>query len=89
MIKLLIKFKINLIKVYKYVFSPFLGSNCRYITTCSDYYIDSLRRYGLTKGSYLGIKRILTCHPVKILGGGSGLDFSATKSEIKKENFNG
>jgi putative membrane protein insertion efficiency factor len=89
MIKLFIKFKIYLIKIYRYVISPILGSNCRYFTSCSEYYIDSLKIHGLSKGSYLGIKRILSCHPIKFLGGGSSLDFVPDKNKLKKENSNG
>ena len=89
MIKLIIEFKINLIRIYKYIFSPLLGNNCRYLTPCSDYYVEALKKFGLSKGSYIGIKRILSCHPVKFLGGGSSLDFVPKKNELKKENSNG
>ncbi len=89
MTKLLIKFKINLIKMYRYIFSPLLGNNCRYITSCSEFYIESLKKYGLLKGSYMGIKRILSCHPIKFLGGGSSLDFVPEKNKLKRENLNG
>ena len=52
MIKLLIKLKINLIKIYKYLFSPLMGNNCRYLTPCSDYYILSLKKFGLCIGTH-------------------------------------
>ena len=70
-IKLII---ISLIKIYKLLISPFLGNNCRYLPTCSEYFIDSLNEYGVLKGSAKGLKRILSCHPIKILGGGNGFD---------------
>ena len=89
MIKLLIKFKINLIKIYKYILSPLLGNNCRYLTPCSEYYIECLKTYGILKGSIMGFKRILSCHPLKALGGGSGLDFVPKKKNLTKEKFNG
>ena len=89
MIKLLIRFQINLIKVYKYIISPLIGNNCRYLTPCSEYYIESLKKFGLLKGSFMGMKRILSCHPVKLLGGGSSLDFVPNKIVLKKENSNG
>ena len=89
MIKLLLKLKINLIKMYRYIFSPLLGNNCRYLTPCSEYYIKSLKTHGLSKGSYMGIKRILSCHPVQFLGGGCSLDFVPEKNKLKKENSNG
>ena len=67
-------FLILIIKCYKYCVSPYFPSNCRYLPTCSDYFIDSLKTYGIFKGSILGTKRILRCHPIKILGGKSGYD---------------
>jgi putative membrane protein insertion efficiency factor len=75
MTKLLINLKIKLIRFYKYLFSPLLGGNCRYITPCSEYYIVSLKKHGLYKGTFIGIRRIFSCHPFKILGGGSDYDF--------------
>jgi len=89
MIKLIIKFKIILIKIYKCIFSPLLGNNCRYLTPCSEYYMESLKNFGLLKGSYMGMKRILSCHPFKLLGGGSSLDFVPNNNNLKKENSNG
>ena len=65
---------IKIIKVYQIVISPYLGNNCRYLPTCSEYFIDSLKEYGAVKGTLVGIKRILSCHPIKFLGGGEGFD---------------
>ena len=89
MIKVIIKFKICLIKIYKYLLSPLMGSNCRYEQECSEYYIGSLKQHGLLTGSLLGFKRILTCHPIKLLGGGSSYNYVPSKKEIKKEKLNG
>tara|TARA_B100000029_G_scaffold369822_1_gene363671 strand:- start:354 stop:614 length:261 start_codon:yes stop_codon:yes gene_type:complete len=72
--KILTKFLIKIITFYKLFISPYLGNNCRYMPSCSEYFIDSLKIYGLKKGLFKGIKRILTCHPIKFLGGGEGLD---------------
>ena len=72
MTRLFIKFLIKLIKMYKYLISPILGNNCRYLPTCSDYFIDCLEYHGLFKGFYIGIKRLISCHPIKFLGGGEG-----------------
>tara|TARA_Y100000590_G_scaffold357535_1_gene412384 strand:+ start:2687 stop:2929 length:243 start_codon:yes stop_codon:yes gene_type:complete len=71
---------IKLIKIYKLFVSPYLGIRCRYIPTCSDYFIESLNEHGFIKGLLNGFKRLLTCHPIKFLGGGSGLD------PVKKKN---
>ena len=74
MINIFSKALIALIKFYQLVLSPVLGNNCRYLPTCSQYFIDSLKEFGLLKGCVLGAKRILSCHPIKMLGGGSGFD---------------
>ena len=72
--KLFNNFLILIIKFYKYFISPYFPSNCRYLPTCSEYFIDALKLKGTFKGTLLGIKRILKCHPIKFLGGGSGYD---------------
>ena len=89
MTKLIIFLNIYIIKFYQYFISPLLGNRCRYLPTCSEYYIDSLKTHGLIKGSVMGIKRIFSCHPVKILGGGSGLDLVPNKKDLTKEKLNG
>ena len=65
---------ILMIRLYQLFISPLLGQNCRYLPTCSEYFIDCLNEFGVIKGSIKGIKRILTCHPIKTLGGGDGYD---------------
>ena len=65
---------ILIIKLYKFFISPFLISNCRYQPTCSEYFADCVKLNGSLKGTLLGIKRIFKCHPIKLLGGGSGFD---------------
>ena len=72
--KIVKKTLINIIKLYKLVISPYLGNNCRFLPTCSEYFIDSLNEHGLIKGFLMGVKRILRCHPLKFLGGGEGFD---------------
>ena len=57
------KILILLIKFYQKFVSPFLGKNCRFYPTCSVYFIQALEKYGFFKGSFLGTKRILKCHP--------------------------
>tara|TARA_B100001175_G_C19337984_1_gene555932 strand:- start:251 stop:511 length:261 start_codon:yes stop_codon:yes gene_type:complete len=72
--KIILNLLILIIKGYKLIISPYIGNNCRYLPTCSEYFIESLKVYGLSKGFYKGFRRILSCHPIKILGGGSGFD---------------
>ena len=74
MMKIFSKALIKLIHLYQLILSPILGNNCRYLPTCSQYFIDSLNEYGFLKGCVVGTKRILSCHPIKILGGGEGFD---------------
>jgi uncharacterized protein len=59
-----------LIRFYQSAISPFLPSACRYQPTCSTYTFEALQKHGLFYGSFLGIKRILSCHP----WGGKGYD---------------
>ena len=82
--KIIDNFIILIIKLYKYLVSPFLISNCRYLPTCSEYFIDCVKLNGTLKGTLLGIKRILKCHPVKFLGGGSGFDPAPDLKKGKK-----
>ena len=75
---------IKLIKGYQYFISPFTGHSCRYFPTCSEYCIESLKNFGLLRGMYMSIRRILSCHPIKFLGGGEGFDPVNKKIKIKK-----
>ena len=61
---------IIIIKFYQFIISPFLGLNCRFNPTCSNYSINSLKKHGLIVGLYYSILRISKCHP----WGGSGHD---------------
>jgi len=75
---------IKLISGYKFFISPLLGQSCRYLPTCSEYSIEALEKFGLTKGLFMSVKRILSCHPVKFLGGGEGFDPINKEMKIKK-----
>ena len=61
--KIITNILISIIKVYKIVISPYLAPSCRYLPTCSEYAIESLKNYGLIKGLFNTTKRILSCHP--------------------------
>ena len=52
-----------LIKIYALAVSPFLGRNCRFQPTCSNYAQQAIDKYGAVKGSWIAIKRISKCHP--------------------------
>ncbi|QIQ20219.1 membrane protein insertion efficiency factor YidD [Zophobihabitans entericus] len=55
---------IVVIRGYQRFISPLLGPNCRFTPSCSQYAIIALRRFGLIKGSWLTLKRVLKCHPL-------------------------
>ena len=78
------KILINFIKAYKFIISPLLGNSCRYLPNCSEYSIEALKTYGLIKGSLISLKRILSCHPIKFLGGGEGFDPIKKNIKVKK-----
>lgn len=67
---LLNKLLIGIIRFYQAALSPILPSTCRYVPTCSQYGLEALQKYGPLKGSWLTIKRILSCNPF----GGHGYD---------------
>ena len=77
------KIIIKIIKFYQYILSPYLGNNCRYLPTCSEYFIECLETYGFFKGFIKGTKRVLSCHPIKFLGGSDGFD-PVKGTKIKK-----
>ena len=61
---------ILLVKIYQLFISPLFPPTCRYTPTCSTYMIESLKIWGPLKGTWLGVKRIASCHPK----GGHGYD---------------
>ena len=75
---------IKFIRGYKFFISPLLGHSCRYLPTCSEYCIEALETHGLLKGILMSLKRIITCHPIKLLGGGEGFDPVKKNLKIKK-----
>lgn len=71
---------ILLITFYQKAISPLLGKNCRYLPTCSEYAIESLRTHGFFKGSLLAAWRILRCNPL----GGQGYDPVPPKEDWRR-----
>jgi putative membrane protein insertion efficiency factor len=61
---------ILLVRLYQICVSPILPPCCRYSPTCSAYFIEAVQKYGVLKGGWLGIKRLMRCHPF----GGYGED---------------
>ena len=66
-LKLLFKW---LIRLYQITVSPYLGQNCRYTPTCSQYSLEAFEKYGILQATWLSIKRIISCGP----WGGHGFD---------------
>ena len=54
---------IGLIRVYRFLLSPWLGGHCRFHPTCSCYAITAIERYGALSGSAMAMRRLLRCHP--------------------------
>ncbi|HLV50562.1 MAG TPA: membrane protein insertion efficiency factor YidD [Flavobacterium sp.] len=61
--KILIFPFVVLIRFYQVCISPFTPASCRFSPTCSHYTLEALKKHGLIKGGWLGIKRIASCHP--------------------------
>ena len=57
------KFLVGLVKGYRLLLSPWLGSSCRFEPTCSAYSLQALQQHGATKGTYLTLYRLVRCHP--------------------------
>ncbi|MEO7400534.1 MAG: membrane protein insertion efficiency factor YidD [Polaromonas sp.] len=55
---------IGLVKAYRLLLSPWLGSACRFEPTCSVYSLQALQQHGATMGSYLTLRRLVRCHPL-------------------------
>lgn len=52
-----------LLRGYQYAIRPWLGSNCRFYPSCSDYAREALERHGAARGAWLALRRIVRCHP--------------------------
>ena len=52
-----------LIKLYQYLLSPWVGNQCRFYPTCSEYAKAAIKTHGVVSGSWLAARRLLRCHP--------------------------
>lgn len=58
------KLLVVLVRIYQICLSPFLGPCCRFYPNCSEYAIIAIRRHGPFKGAFVGLMRLLRCHPL-------------------------
>jgi len=61
--KILIKFTVLVIRIYQNTLKYALPQSCRFYPSCSDYSLQALKKYGIFKGGWLGLRRILRCNP--------------------------
>lgn len=54
---------LRLIRIYQHTLSHVFGGSCRFYPSCSQYTYEAIERYGPLRGSWLGVRRILRCHP--------------------------
>lgn len=54
---------ILLARGYQILLSPLLGRHCRFEPSCSQYFIEAVRKYGAARGAWRGLRRLLRCHP--------------------------
>ena len=54
---------IGIVRIYQICLSPLLGQTCRFSPSCSQYFIEAVRKYGAIRGSWKGVRRLLRCHP--------------------------
>jgi putative membrane protein insertion efficiency factor len=54
---------VSLLKFYKAAVSPWLPPSCRFVPTCSEYACEAIQRHGALRGSAMGLRRLLRCHP--------------------------
>jgi putative membrane protein insertion efficiency factor len=54
---------VQTLRLYKLALSPLLPSACGFVPTCSEYMHEAVERYGAAKGVWLGLRRLLRCHP--------------------------
>lgn len=75
-----------LIRGYQLVLSPFVGQQCRFWPSCSEYTREALEKHGFVKGTTLGVKRICRCHPWHEGGCDPVPDVSAIPKQLPPSN---
>ena len=57
------KLAIAIVRFYQTTISPLTGASCRYVPTCSEYMVQAIQKYGLLRGGWKGLRRVVRCHP--------------------------
>ena len=55
---------LSIIRLYQRFISPILPPSCRFVPSCSRYSYEAIERYGVARGGWLGVRRLLRCHPL-------------------------
>ena len=58
------KAALMMLRTYKVYVSPWFAGSCRYVPTCSVYASEAIERFGVLRGAWVGLKRLLRCHPL-------------------------
>jgi len=75
------KIILGFIRLYQLTLSPLFGPRCRFYPTCSHYTAEAVRLHGPAKGTWLGVKRIVRCHPLNE----GGIDLVPAVSSLTTE----
>lgn len=59
-----VKAALMALRIYKVYVSPWFAGSCRYVPTCSVYAYEAIERFGVMRGMWMGMKRLLRCHPL-------------------------
>ena len=76
---------VAMLRFWKLAISPWMGSNCRFYPTCSEYAVQSLERYGTIKGMWLSFKRVLRCNSL-FTGGYDPVASAPMRDEARRKN---
>jgi len=52
-----------MVRLYQAILSPLLGRHCRFVPTCSNYFLEAVQKHGAIRGTLMGVWRVLRCHP--------------------------
>ncbi|HFD10956.1 MAG TPA: membrane protein insertion efficiency factor YidD [Crenotrichaceae bacterium] len=81
----MVRILLALISFYRTFISPFIGNHCRFYPSCSEYAQLSIQRFGVIRGGYLSIARLLKCHPFH----SGGVDLVPDRIDTQKDLKNG